>query len=154
MRTLTLILVGLVGLSAAAEAVASDAWIARVKRVVGDVRVERNGAVHPVRIGDRLPSDAVIVTGPKSGAGLTFRDNSRASIGPNGRLALARFDFQPGDASDDVGLEARLEQGAAAFVSGRVTERKPGAMKVQTPAALLGVRGTTFVAVTGRAIDQ
>ena len=106
------------------------------------------------KVGDRLPSNAVIMTGAKSGAGLTFRDNSRVSVGPNARLALARYDFEPGRNTENVALETKLDQGAAAFVSGRVTKRKPGAMKVKTPAALLGVRGTTFVAVTGAPLDQ
>lgn len=154
MRKFAVVVAGLLGAALAFEAAASDAWVARAKRVVGDVQVEQNGQVQPLRVGDRLPTNAVIVTGSRSGAGLTFRDNSRASVGPNARLALADYAFEPGQQNSDARLETRLETGAAAFVSGRVTKRKPGAMKVKTPAALLGVRGTTFVAVTGAPLDQ
>lgn len=143
-------------LGTAAPAAAADAmdWVARVKRMAGVVTLERDGAATPVAVGDRLPADAILVTGPESGAGLTFRDNSRASLGPNGRLALAEFAFEPGKSDGDAEHETRLDQGVAAFVSGRVVKRKEGAMRVRTPAALLGVRGTTFLAVTGQALDQ
>jgi len=155
MRILVLAAAGLIGLaSVAASAAQSDDWVARVKRVSGDAYVEYDGAREPLRVGDRLRSSAVIVTGPASGAGVTFRDNTRTSVGQNSRLALADYAFEPGRSDTDSKLDADLEQGAAAFVSGRVTKRREGAMQVRTPAALLGVRGTTFIAVTGQPLDQ
>ncbi|MEQ9126372.1 MAG: FecR domain-containing protein [Alphaproteobacteria bacterium] len=158
MRVRILAAACLIGLSAVASSAlaagAADEWIARVKRVSGEAYVERDGARAPLAVGDRLAASAVVVTGQASGAGLTFRDNTRAAIGQNGRLVLADYAFEPGRTSSDARLEAGLEQGAAAFVSGRVTERRQGAMQVRTPAALLGVRGTAFLAVTGQPLDR
>lgn len=154
MRLAILAAVGVMSLAPIAEAFAAEEWIARVKRVAGDAVVEVDGRTAPIAVGDRLPADAVIRTGARSGVGLTFKDNTRASVGANAELALARYAFTPGDSRAEPELEARLDKGVAAFVSGRVTKRKPGAMQVRTPAALLGVRGTTFVAVTGTPLDQ
>lgn len=148
--------IGAIGLSGAAAQAAdpNGDWVARVKRTSGDVSQEINGTAMAVSVGDRLEPGAVIVTGPDGAAGITFRDNTRAAVGPNARMALTEYTFEPGRNSDDVKLEAGLDNGAAAFVSGRITERKSGAMQVRTPAALLGVRGTTFIALTGEALDK
>lgn len=149
--------IGLIALSgpvAHAAGPNGDDWVARVKRASGAVSQEINGQTTPVAVGDRLLAGAVIVTGPSGTAGITFRDNARAAIGPNARMALTAYAFEPGRDNDDVKLETGLENGAAAFVSGRITKRKPGAMQVRTPAALLGVRGTTFIALTGEALDK
>ncbi len=155
MRVLVSVVIGLIGLASIAEAAEPGGdWIARVKRVAGEAYVEAGGTKAPLRVGDRLGVNAVVMTGANSGAGITFRDNTRASVGPNARLVLARYAFEPGDSLTNPELEANLEVGAAAFVSGRVTERAPGAMRVRTPAALLGVRGTTFLAVTGEPLDR
>lgn len=128
--------------------------VARVKRAMGDVFVMVGGAEKRLNVGDFLTRDAVVTTGRRSGVGFTFFDNSRVSIGPNARVEIARYAFDPAAPSQKPTLEANLDQGVGAFVSGRVTERAPGAMQVRTPAALLGVRGTAFVAVTGQAIDK
>jgi hypothetical protein len=145
--------IGMAASSVAAVAADSD-WVARVKRVAGEAYVERDGVQAPLLVGDRLPASAVIVTGPKSGAGLTFRDNTRVSVGANARLGLADYAFVPGQPAGAAMLKADLQNGAAAFVSGRITERQPGAMQVSTPAAVMGVRGTTFLAVTSTPLDR
>lgn len=148
---------GLIGLSTAfsgAALAAGEDWVARVKRMSGTVSLETNGVAAPVAIGDRLPPDAVLVTGPAGSVGLTFRDNTRTALGPNARMKLSRYAFEPGQSNADAELETDLSAGAAAFVSGRVTKSRPGAMKVRTPAALLGVRGTTFIALTGESLDK
>ena len=139
MQKLAFALAALGALALSDVAAAADAtdWVARVKRVVGDVQVEQGGSTKAVAVGDRLPADAVLTTGADSGAGLTFRDNSRASLGPNGRLVLAEFAFEPGKSDGDAELEARLDKGVAAFVSGRVVKRREGAMRVRTPEATL-----------------
>lgn len=155
-KTILALAIGGIALSGAAAQAAdpNGDWVARVKRATGDVSQEIDGKSMPVAVGDRLDPGAVIVTGPGSSAGITFRDNTRAAVGPNARMALNAYAFEPGRDSKDVELETGLESGAAAFVSGRITKRKPGAMQVRTPAALLGVRGTTFIALTGEALDK
>lgn len=143
----------LVAASGVAHAADAD-WVARVKKISGSVSLEQNGAASPVAVGDRLPANSVLVTGPSSAVGLTFRDNTRTAVGPNARMELSRYAFEPGQSNADAELETNLSNGAAAFVSGRVTKARPGAMRVRTPAALLGVRGTTFIALTGEPLDK
>jgi hypothetical protein len=40
---------------------------------------------------------------------------------------------------------AKLQKGTLSVVSGDIARSSPGKMKIETPTAILGVRGTTFV---------
>ena len=72
-----------------------------------------------------------------------MKDSSLLSIGPNSVLVLDTFAF---DATTHQGrFDATLSKGSLAVVSGRIAKQAPEAMKVRTPASVLGVRGTEFV---------
>jgi hypothetical protein len=90
-----------------------------------------------------LEADDVLRTGADGSVGITMRDNSLLSAGPNSILSLERFEF---DATTSEGrFDARLRRGTLAVVSGRIAKKSPQAMTVRTPSATLGVRGTEFV---------
>jgi hypothetical protein len=89
----------------------------------------------------------VVVTGADGSVGITFLDNSLLSAGPNSVLAIDKFAF---DTTTHQGsFESSLKQGTLAVVSGKLAKQSPDAMKVRTPAAVLGVRGTEFLVRTG-----
>jgi len=89
MRALLIAAVAPLALSpVAALANVNPDWAARIKRIADEVSIQRDGAQRPAKVGDRLAKDDVVVTGAGSGAGLTFRDNSRVSVGPNASLRL------------------------------------------------------------------
>lgn len=119
------------------------AEIGQIKVARGQVTVERGGQTLAARVGMLLEAADVLTTGSDGAVGITMRDNSRLSAGPNSVLALERFEF---DATTSQGrLDARLRRGTLAVVSGRIAKQSPEAMTVRTPSALLGVRGTEFV---------
>ena len=116
--------------------------IAQVKKVTGQVVIQRSGQRLPAKIGDPLFEKDIIETGPDGGIGITFVDNTVFSTGPNSQLALDEFQF---DSNNFRGsMLADMRQGTLAVVSGDITRSSPGAMKIKTPTAQLGVRGTTF----------
>ena len=116
--------------------------IAQVKKVTGPAAVVRSGERRPANVGDMLFVKDVIETGPDGAIGITFIDNTVFSAGPNSQLALDEFQF---DSNNFRGsMLADMRQGTLAVVSGDITRSSPGAMKVKTPTAVLGVRGTTF----------
>jgi hypothetical protein len=89
-----------------------------------------------------MQSDTV-ATGADGAAGITFEDNSLLSLGPGSRLAIDRFSF---DRTTHAGnFETTLAKGRMAVVSGKIAKHQLDAMKVRTPTALLGVRGTEFI---------
>ena len=42
-------------------------------------------------------------------------------------------------------FDTSLKKGTLAVVSGKMVKQSPDAMKVRTPAAIMGVRGTEFI---------
>jgi hypothetical protein len=116
--------------------------IAQVKKVTGQVVIQRSGRRLPAKVGDPLFEKDILETGPDGGIGITFVDNTVFSTGPNSQLALDEFQF---DSNNFRGsMLADMRQGTLAVVSGDITCSSPGAMKIKTPTAVLGVRGTTF----------
>ena len=118
-----------------------------VKVAKGAVQIERAGQTMPATLGALVQAGDVVVTGADGSVGITFLDNSLLSAGPNSVLAIDRFAF---DSTTHQGsFESSLKKGTLAVVSGKLAKQSPDAMKVKTPAAVLGVRGTEFLVRTG-----
>jgi hypothetical protein len=116
--------------------------IAQIKKVAGQAAILRSGERRPAKVGDMLFVKDIIETGPDGGIGITFIDNTVFSAGPSSQIALDEFQF---DSNDFRGaMLADMRQGTLAVVSGDIARSTPGAMKLRTPTAILGVRGTTF----------
>jgi hypothetical protein len=116
--------------------------IAQIKKVTGQAAIVRSGERRPAIVGDMLFVKDVIETGADGGIGITFIDNTVFSAGPSSQIALDEFHFDSNDFSG--AMLADMRQGTLAVVSGDIARSTPGAMKVRTPTAILGVRGTTF----------
>ncbi len=122
---------------------ATAAEIGQVKVTKGPVTIERGGQALPAIVGMRLQTSDVVKTGADASVGITMSDNSLLSAGPNSILSLDRFEF---DATTNRGrFDSTLSTGSLSVVSGRIAKESPDAMKVRTPFAVLGVRGTEFV---------
>ena len=117
--------------------------IGQIKTARGAVSVERAGQALAGSVGLRLEVADVIKTGADGAAGITMADNSLLSVGPNSILALSRFEYEP--STSQGRLDAQLQRGTLAVVSGRLAKQSPQAMTVRTPSAALAVRGTEFV---------
>lgn len=124
----------------AGTAAAQD--VGRVKTVKGTVHIERGGQRQPALVGTGVQLADTLVTGPDGAVGVTLADDTLLSAGPNSILAIERFAY---DGVKGGALEAALTKGTLAVVSGRIAKQAPDAMRVRTPAAILGVRGTEFV---------
>ena len=117
--------------------------IGQVKTARGDVVIERAGTTLPAKPGTRLQAADVLRSGADGAAGVTMSDGALLSIGPNSVLSLDTFAF---DATTHQGrFDATLSKGSLAVSSGKIAKQSPEAMKVRTPASVLGVRGTDFV---------
>lgn len=117
--------------------------VGQVKVAKGAVHVERDGARIPAEVGMGIRQSDVLVTGADGSAGVTFSDNSLLSTGPNSVLAVERYSF---NSTTHVGrFDASLKKGTLAVVSGKMVKQSPDAMRVRTPAAIMGVRGTEFL---------
>lgn len=136
-RGLTLILT----MACVAAAAADD--VGQIKVAKGQVLVGRNGQSLPAQVGMALAAADILKTGADGTVGVTMRDNSLLSAGPNSVLTLDRFEFDP--TTHQGRFESGLQRGTLAVVSGRIAKQSPQAMTVRTPSAVLAVRGTDFV---------
>jgi len=122
---------------------AAEAAIGQVKTASGEVSVQRGGVSQKLVPGDHVFASDRLETGADGSLGITFADNSMMSLGPGSRLSLDQFRFNT--TTLEGVFESSLESGTLAVKSGQIVQQTPEAMKVRTPGALLGVRGTQFV---------
>jgi hypothetical protein len=127
----------------ASTATAQSPQIAQVETVSGQVYVQRGSARVTVKVGDPLFEKDTIDTGTDGAIGITFVDNSVMSTGPNSEVALEDYKFDSNNFSGSMLTD--LRKGTLSMVSGDIARSSPEAMRVKTPAAILGVRGTHFV---------
>ena len=133
--------VAVFGWAGASVALASD--VGQVKVAKGAVHVERDGKRLPATVGMGIRQSDTLVTGADGSAGVTFSDNSLLSTGPNSVLVVDHYNF---NSTTHAGrFDASLKKGTLAVVSGKMVKQSPDAMRVRTPAAIMGVRGTEFV---------
>ena len=139
-----------IGVSFAAGAsYAADAPIGQIKTVSGDAAIQRAGQRVAAKVGGAVYDKDVIVTGADGTIGITFSDNTVMSAGPNSEMALEDYRF---DSSNFNGaMLTDMRRGTLSVVSGDIARSSPGAMKIKTPTAILGVRGTRFVVQVGDA---
>ena len=125
----------------AGSAIAQDIGLVKVAK--GSVEIQRGEEKLPVKVGTALRTSDILVTGADGSAGVTFTDNSLVSVGPNSVFAIDKYRF---DTTTHAGeFEGSLRQGRLAAVSGKMVKQSPESMKIRTPSAIMGVRGTEFV---------
>ena len=117
--------------------------VGQVKVTKGVVHVERGTERIPAAVGMGIQESDKLVTGADGTVGVTFADNSLLSVGPNSTLSVDKFAFNP--STHEGQFDASLQKGTLAVISGKMVKQSPEAMKIRTPASILGVRGTEFV---------
>ena len=142
MKSLSQIVLVVCAALAATAGPAHAAEIGQIKNTAGQVFLLRNNNQQPAKPGDLVEQSDIITTGANGSVGITLIDNSRLSAGPNTRIELKQFRFNP--TTQEGESLTQLHRGTLAIVSGQIAKRSPDAMKVQTPTTILGVRGTKF----------
>lgn len=129
---------------------ASGPQIGQVSEMSGPVfAVRADGTRVELGTGDPLyQGDVVETTGDDSAVRILLIDQTTFAIGPDARLALDQLTFNPQDHSGDVSIT--MLKGVFIFTSGLVAKKDPSHMTVNTPVALIGIRGTV---VTGNLDD-
>jgi len=86
-------------------------------------------------------------TGSDGRIGVTLKDDTRVSIGPASEVRLDRFLYVPADGQ--LGFVLKIVRGVAAYVSGRIAKLAPDSIRLETPTAIVGVRGTRLAVRVG-----
>jgi hypothetical protein len=136
-------------LAVAFPSLAADVGLIKVSK--GSVQIQRGAEKVPAAVGSGVQASDVIVTGADGTAGITFTDNSLVSVGPNSVFVIDKYRF---DTTTNQGeFEGNLKQGRLAAISGKMVKQSPESMKIRTPSAIMGVRGTEFVVQVGEKTD-
>jgi hypothetical protein len=113
----------------------------RIKLASGSVFLVRGGSAVQAQAGQLVYVADTLRTGADGRLGVTLNDDTRVSLGPSSEVRLDRFAFAP--AEGQLGFVMRVVRGVAAYVSGRIAKLAPDSIRLETPAAIVGVRGTT-----------
>ena len=119
----------------------------RIKVVSGAAFIVRDSKLIPAQIGQDVYTADALRTGGDGRIGVTLKDDTRFSLGPSSEVRLERFNFATADGA--LGLALKIVRGAAAYVSGRIAKLAPDSIRLETPAAIVGVRGTTLAILVG-----
>jgi len=117
-----------------------------VSSLQGSATVTRNGADVALRIQDDIFKGDVLRTAPASTLGVIFDDETTFSLTANASIVVDDFLYQEG--GDKNVATFKFAQGTVAFVASAVA--KTGNMTLSTPAATMGIRGTTGLVDVGQ----
>lgn len=117
--------------------------IGYVKTVSGDALVVDAGKATQAQPGAGLQIGSVLKTGKAASMGVTFKDNTTLSLGPDTELTVDEYLYTPSRGSLKLG--ASMNKGSLHYVSGVIAKLRPEAVALKTPTGIIGVRGTRFV---------
>jgi hypothetical protein len=115
--------------------------IGHVTKMTGSATVIRNGVSIVLNLGDNVNKGDVVQAGSNSTLGITFIDGAVFGLGSNAKMVLNEMVYDPNGSSNSSLLS--LVQGTISFVAGATA--KHGDMKVDTPVATMGIRGTAML---------
>jgi hypothetical protein len=116
--------------------------IGQVASVTGSATVTRSNASRAsLKVADEIYPKDVVQTDVNSSLGITFDDQTTFSLSANTRIVIDSFVYKEGGAGNNALFN--VATGTAAFVASLVA--KTGDMKIATPEATLGIRGTTGI---------
>jgi hypothetical protein len=114
----------------------------RIKNVTGAAFIVRGNTTIPAQPGQIVYEADGLRTGPDGTVGVTLKDETRLSLGPSSEVRVEKFLYAPGNGS--LGMVLKFVRGVAAYVSGRMAKLAPDSVRLETPAAIVGVRGTSM----------
>jgi hypothetical protein len=129
-------------LATTAVSAQEPAAVGRIKIASGSVFIVRASGLVPAQAGQDVFEADGLRTGPDGRVGITLKDDTRVSLGPSSEVRLDRFVYAPGEGQ--LAFVLRMVRGVAAYVSGRIAKLSPDAVRLETPQAIVGVRGTTL----------
>lgn len=135
-----------------------NAWsqtmpVARVAVSVGEAKkLSPAGQTEKLLVGSVLMAGDRIRTGSDGVAILVFSDEGRISLRADSELLIRHYEIDP------TGVKTRIEieliKGTVRQISGNASRAQPDRYRLNTPVAVIGVRGTDFLAkTTGDAVE-
>ncbi|HEY3791659.1 MAG TPA: FecR domain-containing protein [Bradyrhizobium sp.] len=117
----------------------NDEPIGNVATLTGSATVIRNNTPTPLKVQDDIFLNDVVQTSANSTLGVTFNDATTFNLTANARITIDNYIYEEGGKQNAALFD--IAKGTVAFVAAEVAHT--GDMKISTPTATLGIRGTT-----------
>jgi hypothetical protein len=127
----------------ASPARAEEPEIGMVKTLSGRAWIVSGAERVAAAIGGKVRQNDALETEKDGALGVTFLDNTTLAIGPESRIELSKFVFDPN--GNNYGFIARIARGTFLFVTGIIGKLSPQSVTIETPAGSIGIRGTRFL---------
>lgn len=139
----TLILLALAILLSVSPVQAGKTTAGIIKSLDGKAIIQRDGRIIPAEIGNELYISDTVVTEKTGSAGIMLEDDTLISMGPDSRLELSDFAFEPHNSTFAIAL--KFIKGSFAYMSGIIGRLAPEKIRIETPDAVIAVHGTRFL---------
>ena len=125
--------------AAPSPAPAADEPIGNVATLTGSATVTRNNAASQLKLQDDIFLNDILQTSANSTLGVTFNDATTFNLTANAQITVDNYVYEDGGKQNAALFD--VARGTVAFVAAAVAHS--GDMKISTPTATLGIRGTT-----------
>ena len=105
----------------------------------------------PVASGEALAVGERVHAGKDAGASFTLSDGTELMLGARSSAVVREYAFNSTTREGNILID--FLGGQLRVISGLISKKNPESLKVQTPSAVVGVRGTDFV-LEAPAVDE
>ncbi|WMT73165.1 FecR domain-containing protein [Bradyrhizobium sp. Ash2021] len=113
--------------------------IGNVATLTGSASVTRSNETTPLKVKDDIYLNDLVQTAASSTLGVTFNDATTFNLKASSQITIDNYVYEDGGKNNSAIFD--VAKGTVAFVAASVA--KTGDMKITTPTASLGIRGTT-----------
>jgi hypothetical protein len=117
--------------------------VGTIKTSMGSAFVERQGQRLEATVGAALFRSDRLVTGNPGSVGVTLIDDTLLTAGADTQLELSELRFN--STTQEGSMLIRLLRGVMHIATGLIARRSPESVRIETPTAVMGVRGTSFI---------
>ena len=116
---------------------------------IGNVIIQEGDSLIERKIGEDVASEVDVdifsydtIRTAKSKTAIEFIDMTRVDVTEHSKLVIDEFVYDPNKKTGKLSLKASL--GTVRYASGQIAKNNPTSIKITTPTATIGVRGTDF----------
>ena len=116
---------------------------------IGNVIIQEGDSLIERKIGEDVASKVDVdifsydtIRTAKSKTAIEFIDTTRVDVTEHSKLVIDEFVYDPNKKTGKLSLKASL--GTVRYASGQIAKNNPTSIKITTPTATIGVRGTDF----------
>lgn len=145
-KKVTSVALSLALLATMGSALAQEIGVASAVRNDVAVKSLEEDAARTAEIGTDIKLRDEITSGERAAMQVLLLDETTFTVGPKAQLTVDEFIYDPN--ADTGAMTARVTKGAFRFMSGK-TAKNPDDVKLETPVASMGIRGTIVEGAVG-----